>query len=203
MSNQVFIDDFIVSTFADKLSVSDSWYFTGGISKGLGHSRMVVGCDMSSATSAASSMRENVVENYRQQTISIKPYFKGSLNKWFSMNYEANYGFSRLKNREIDNTSHSFNQKLYATLMPNDSWQFTFGAEHFLSKFSEGNLKNLILMDASAVWHINNKLRLMINTNNLLNHREYQYVTYGTLSRTEHSFRIRPRNIILTLQYRF
>ncbi|MDE7420064.1 MAG: TonB-dependent receptor [Muribaculaceae bacterium] len=203
MSNQLFIDDFIVTTYADKLSSGNSWYLTGGISKGLGHSRMVVGCDMSGATIAASSMRDNVVENYRQKNITVKPYFKGSLCKWFSMNYEAYYGFSCLRIGDIDNTTRSFNQKLYGTLMPHDRWQFTFGAEHFLTKFSEGNSKNLILLDASAVWHLNNKIRLSINANNLLNHRQYQYVTYGTLSRTEHSFRIRPRNILLTLQYRF
>ncbi len=203
MSNQLFIDDFIVTTYADKLSSANSWYLTGGISKGLGHSRMVVGCDISGSTSSASSMRDNVLENFRQQTINVKPYFKGSLCKWFSMNYDADYGFSCLKIGDIDNTTHSFNQKLYGTFMPHDSWQFTFGAEHFLTKFSEGNSKNLILLDASAVWHVNKKIRLSINANDLLNHRQYQYVTYGTLSRTEHSFRIRPRNILLTIQYRF
>ncbi len=203
MSNQLFIDDFIVTTYTDKLSFGNSWYLTGGISKGLGHSRMVVGCDMSIATSSASSMRDNVEEDYRQQTVNVKPYFKGSLCKWFSMNYEANYGCSCLKIGEIDNTSHSFNQKLYGTLMPHDRWQFTFGAEHFLTKFLEGTSKNLILLDASAVWHLNNGIRLSIDANNLLNHRQYQYVTYGTLSRTEHSFRIRARNILLSIQYRF
>jgi hypothetical protein len=28
-------------------------------------------------------------------------------------------------------------------------------------------------------------------------------VTYGTLSRSEHSFQIRPRNILASIQYRF
>ncbi|MDE5997805.1 MAG: carboxypeptidase-like regulatory domain-containing protein, partial [Muribaculaceae bacterium] len=181
MSNQLFIDDFIVSTFADKQSFSKSWCLTGGISKGLGHSRMVVGCDLSSSMSSASSMRDYVMEEYRQQTLSVKPYFKGSICRWFSVNYDANYGYSLLKIGNIDNNSHSFNQKLYTTLMPHDRWDFTFGAEHFLTKFSEGNLKNLILLDASAVWHVSNKVRLSITANNLLNQRQYQYVTYGTL----------------------
>lgn len=203
MSNQLFIDDFIVSTFADKLSVSNAWYLTGGISKGLGHSRMVLGCDVSGSISSASSMRDYVVEEYGQQTVSVKPYFKGSLCKWFSLNYDANYVFSRLKIGNIDNSTYSFNQKLYATLMPHDRWEFTFGAEYFLTRFSEGNLKNLILLDASAVWRVNNKVRLSITANNLLNQYQYQYVTYGTLSRTEHIFRIRPRNILASIQLRF
>lgn len=203
MSNQLFIDDFIVSTYADKLSVSNSWFLTGGVSKGLGHSRMVVGCDVSGSMSSASSMRDCVVEDFSQQMVSVKPYFRGSLCKWVSLNYDANYGFSRLKIGNIDNNTHSFNQKLYATLMPHDRWEFTFGAEHFLTRFSEGNLKNLTLLDASAVWRVSNKVRLSITANNLLNQYQYQYVTYGTLSRTEHIFRIRPRNILASIQWRF
>jgi hypothetical protein len=97
MSNQLFIDDFIVSTYADRLSGSHFWGVSGGLSKGLGHSRMVIGMDVKASTSSASSMRDNVVEDYSQQTISVKPYFKGSLCKWLSVNYDANYGFSRLE----------------------------------------------------------------------------------------------------------
>lgn len=203
MSNQLFIDDFIVSTYADKLSGNHFWSINGGVSKGLGHSRMVVGLDLNASTNSASSMRDNIIEDYNQQALNIKPYFKGSLFRWLSVNYDANYGFSRLKIGEIKNNTVAFNQKLYATVIPQDRWQFTFGAEHFLTRFPEGNIENLILLDASAVWHVSNKVRLSLTANNLLNKRQYQYVTYGTLSRTEHSFQLRPRNILASLQLRF
>lgn len=203
MSNQLFIDDFIISTYADRLSGNHFWSITGGVSKGLGHSRMVVGLDVNASTSSASSMRDNIVEDYSQHTLNLKPYFKGSLCKWLSMNYDANYGFSQLKIGSTDNSTHSFNQKFYATIMPHDRWQFTLGTEHFLTKFPEGNAENLVLLDASAVWNVNSKVRLSLTANNLLNKRHYQYVTYGTLSRLEHSFQIRPRNILASIQYRF
>jgi hypothetical protein len=203
MSGQLFIDDFIVSTVADKLSESNSWYLAGGVSKGLGHSRMVIGCDINASTNSASSMRDNVIEDYNQQTISVKPFFKGSLSKWLSANYEAKYEFYRLKFGDISNNTLSFNQKLYASVIPNDRWQFTFGTEHFLTRFPGGNIQNLILLDASAVWQLSNKIRLSLTANNLLNKRHYQYVTYGTLSRSEHSYQIRARNILASIQYRF
>lgn len=203
MSNQLFIDDFIVSTYADRLSGSHFWNVSGGISKGLGHSHMVIGVEINASTSSASSMRDNIVEDYSQQTISVKPYFKGSLCKWLSVNYDANYGYSRLKIGEIDNDTHTFNQKLYTIIMPHDRCQFTLGAEHFLTKFPEGNVENLILIDALAVWHVSSKVRLSLTANNLLDKRHYQYMTYGTLSRSEHSFQIRPRNILASIQYRF
>ncbi|MDE7024745.1 MAG: hypothetical protein K2O88_02560 [Paramuribaculum sp.] len=203
MSNQLFIDDFIVSTYAHRVSYSSSWYLSGGVSKGLGHSRMVVGCDVSALTSSAASMRDNIVQGYVQQTVSVEPYFKGSIMRWLSLNYDVDYVLSRLMIGGITNNNHSFNHRLYASVIPADSWQFTVGAEHFLTRFSDGNAENLVLLDASAIWHVSSKVRLSLTGNNLLNKRQYKYVTYETFSQSEHSFQIRSRNILASVQYRF
>lgn len=203
MHSQLFVGDLIVSTYADRLSRSDSWRLDGGISKGLGHSRMVAGCDVSASTTSASSMRDNTVERYSKHMLSAKPYFRGSLCRWLSANYDACYGFSRLKIGDTDNTAHSFNQKLNATIMPDDRWQFAFGAEHFLACLPGGKAANLVLLDASAVWRLSNKIRMSLTANNLLDKRRYQYITYGTLSQTQHAYRIRPRNILAAIQFRF
>lgn len=203
MSNQLFIEDFVISTYADRVADSDIWSISGGVSKGLGHSRMVVGCDLNGSASDASSMRDNVAEKYSQQSVSVRPYFRGSMCRWLSANYEGDYGYSRLKIGSLTTHTHSFNQKCYATVIPSDRWQFKVGAEHFLTRFADGNTENLVLLDASATWLTSNRMRLSLTASNLLNNRRYQYVSYGTLSRSEHSFRIRPRNILATLQWRF
>lgn len=203
MSNQLFIGDFIVSTYADRLNNSDSWYAKGGFSKGLGHSKMVVGCDVDASISSASSMRDNAVIPYRQISAGVKPYFKGSLTKWLSVNYEASYGFSKLKIDSEANDYHTFRQNIFTTIIPGDRVQLTVGAEHFLTCFSEGNTANLVLLDVSAVWRLNNKVRLSLTANNMLNQRSYEYVNYGTLSRSEYHFQIRQRSILASVQYRF
>lgn len=203
MSNQLFVGDFIVSTYADRLDNRDSWYVKSGFSKGLGHSKMVVGCDADASTASASSMRDNEMIPYRQIAAGVKPYFKGSITRWLSVNYEASYGFSKLKINEITNNSHNFRQNMFATIISNDYVQFTIGTEHFLTRFPEGNTANLVLLDTSAVWRINGKVRLSLTANNLLNRRSYRYVNYGSLSRSEHYFQIRQRSILASVQYRF
>lgn len=203
MSNQLFFGDFIVSTYADCLNNSDSWHAKGGFSKGIGHSKMVVGCDMDASVSSASSMRDNEVMPYRQMAAEVKPYFKGSITRWLSASYEASYGFSKLKINGIVNNYHNFRQNIFATIIPNDYVQFTVGAEHFLTRFPEGNITNFVLLDASAVWRINGKVRLSLTAGNLLDRRNYRYISYGTLSRSEHHFDLRPRSILASVQYRF
>ncbi len=203
VSNQLFIGDFIVSTYADRLNHSDSWYVNGGFSKGLGHSKMVVGCDVEISTLSASSMRDNAVIPYLQMAAGIKPYAKGSILRWLSANYEASYGFSRLKIAGETNGYHTFRQNIFATIIPGDHVQFTVGAEHFLTLFPERNTAGLVLLDASAVWRLSNKVRLSLTGNNLLDRRNYRYVNYGTLSCSEYHFRIRQRSVLASVQYRF
>ena len=203
MSNQFFVGDMIISSYSDCLSGSDTWYLKTGLSKGLGHSKMVVGFDADASRATASAMRDNVVVPYRQLTAGIKPYFKGSVLRWLSVNYEASYGFSRLSINHEDNHYHSFRQNVFATILPLDEIEFTFGMEHFLNSFSNGNTANLLLLDASAVWRLNNKIRLSLTATNLLNKRSYEYQTYGTLSSSTHMFQLRPRSILASIQYRF
>lgn len=203
MSNQLFVGDFIISTYADRLYHSNSWFVNGGFSKGLGHSKMVVGCDVEASNSSASSMRDNAIIPYRQIAAGVKPYFKGSILPWLSANYEANYRFSQMSLDGQTNNCHTFRHTLFTTIIPNDIVQFTVGAEHFLTRFPEGNTANLILLDASAIWHINNKVRISFTADNLLNRRNYEYVNYGTLSRSQHRFHLRPRTLLTSLQYSF
>lgn len=203
MANQVFIDDFIVSTYADRLSHKDTWTVSGGLSKGLGHSRFVVGCDVSGSVARASSMRDNEVVPYRQIAVGIKPYLKGSVLRWLSVSYEGEYDLSALRVRGEDNVYHSLRQNLFATVMANDAVQFTVGAEYFMTVFPEGNAANLVLLDASAMWRVSNRVRLSLTANNLLDRRRYEYVSYGTLARSEYSFGIRRRNVVASVQYRF
>lgn len=203
MSTQQFIDDLIISSYADRVSRSEYWKIKGGLSKGLGHSKMVVGFEANASMTSASSMRDGEVIPYRQIAAGVKPYFRGSILKWLSATYEADYGLSNLKIDKEKNYYQTLHQNLFATFIPKDELQFTIGAEHFMTRFPEGNSANLILLDASAVWRISYKVRLSLTGNNLLNKRSYEYVNYGTLSRSEHIFSIRQRSIIASVQYRF
>lgn len=203
MTDQIFIDDFIISTYSGCASENHTLAVNGGVSKGLGHSKMVIGADINGAISSASSMRDNTVIPYNQFSAGVKPYFRGSITKWLSINYEADYTFSHLLVESESSDYHTFHQNLFVTIIPLDRLNFTLGAEHFLTRFPEGNTANLILLDAAAVWKINSKFRLSLTANNLLNKRNYRYINYGTLSRSEYTFLIRPRSLLLSLQYRF
>lgn len=203
MSNQLFEGDYIVSTFAHKLSRTDTWSAAGGVSKGLGHSRMVAGCEFSASLTSTSAMRNDAQIDYRQIGGGVKPYFKGSLTRWLSVNLDAEYSVSALNIDGDDNIYHSYRQNIFATLIPNDLLNFTVGADYYLTRFPERSTASLLLADASAVWRVSGKTRLTLTASNLFDRQNYRYVTYGTLSRSEYYFKIRGRAILASLQLRF
>lgn len=203
MSDQIFIDDFIVSTYAKHLSSGSTYQMKVEFNKGLAHSRIVAGCEAGVSYSSASSMRNGGIVPYNRFNASLRPSFRGSLTKWLSMNYEVSYGFSNLKIEADNKESHSFHQNVAFTLYPRDRVQLMLGGEQYFTRFPEGNASNLVLLDASAGWQINGKLRLSLTANNLLGKQDYRYQTYGTLSSSVHWFKIRPRNILASLQIRF
>lgn len=203
IADQLFIGDFVVSTSARQLNESNSWYISGGLSKGFGHSRYVAGLEVKASHSTGASMRDGMVIGEHQQSASFNPYFKGSFARWISLNYDARYSLSSLKFDGNSATYHSVTQTLASTVSPCDPWQFTVGAEHYLTRFPEGGTAGIVLLDASAVWIASRRTRLSLTASNLLNRKAYRYVTYGTLSRSEHAFRLRGRNVLATVQVRF
>ena len=203
MSNQIFAGDMIITTYADRLNNQNVWTANAGVSKGLGHSRMVVGCDASGTMTAASSMREGEMIPYRQTAATIAPYYRGSITQWLSVDYKAKYTFSEMTVNGDKSDYHAVTQTLYATLIPHDRVNISIGAEHYLTHFVIGDNSNLVLFDASASWQATTKLRLILTADNLLDKRLYRYETYGTLSGSTHWFRLRPRTLLLSAQLRF
>lgn len=204
MANQIFAGDYIISTFADMKSPSDIFSLNSGTSKGLGHGRIVVGADFSASRASSSSMRDNARLSVRNLTLEAKPYFKGSLTAWLSVNYELTYRHSALDVKGSGTSRvNSAIQHLSVTFAPHDRWQFTASAAHFFTRFDSGDTSNLILPDLSAVWRASSRVRLELSARNLLDRREYRYDTYGNLSSSEYFCSIRPRNILATMQLRF
>lgn len=206
MSNQIFDGDFIYTTYRALRNGARNLSASGGISKGLCHSRLIPGIEASYSKVSSATMRDSEKLNFRQQVITLKPYLKGSICRWLSMNYALNLSLSSLKiDRQSATDASSMNQTLSVTFIPADELTFTLGGEHYYTHFGDGATRdaNLVLLDVSATWQITSKIRLSLTARNLLDKNEYRYTSFGTLSQTDASFRIRPRNILASFQLRF
>ena len=71
---------------------------------------------------------------------------------------------------------------------------------HYRNELQEGNTLNCLLGDVSAVWRMK-KLRLSAELRNIFNKKSYVETTYSGISTLTDSYRLRPRELVLSAQY--
>lgn len=63
--------------------------------------------------------------------------------------------------------------------------------------------KTAVFPDAFIIWKGPKKLRLRLQASNLLNMRDYSYVSISPLMETAYSYRIRPLSVMLFADWTF
>ncbi len=203
MTNQLFMDNYILSTISPTRNDDHSLILNGSISKGLMSGRMTIGLDARYIQMWDNAMRQNSISPYMLQVLNIQPYLKGHFTNWFSADYRLSYSKNTMDIEDATGSNYdALKQYLTLTFVPAKKWQVAIGGEHYYTKFSSGSSANLILLDASVRWNVSKKVDINLTAANLLNQREYRYASYGLLSETEYMYRLRGRSIMASVQIR-
>lgn len=202
--DRIFDGELVISTYVARVSATEKWSAEGGVSKGFGHGRILAGLDATFSSATGTSMTDGIPMGCRQHDIQARPYLKGTLVRNLAFDYEARIGFSTMSVEDAERSDYTtLTQRLSAIYTLHDNLHLTAGAEHYLTRPDGSATSDLILLDASASWQMTPRLRLSLTCSNLLDSREYRYVSYGTLSESTCTYRLRPRNILATAQLRF
>ena len=203
INSQVFVNDFILNSFDVKSNDARLFNVNGNVSKGLLRGRIHIGFDAAYAEGKSSAIRDEQEISYRQSAFTLQSRLKGYFTNWFSTDYKIGYTFNKLQIIKGDATNYqTLRQFLSLGFLPSKGWQFSVGGEHYLTRFSSSKSSGLILVDASASWEPTKTLKFGIEATNILNRKEYRYASYGLLNETEYMYRIRGRNVMLSMQVR-
>lgn len=72
--------------------------------------------------------------------------------------------------------------------------------EHYYNQLDENNHQHVWLADAEASY-IKDKWRFSMSLCNLFNQKEYRYTTYSTIQQYTSWIKMRPREILVSIQY--
>jgi hypothetical protein len=200
MQNQLFIGDRILTAFVacgNNISITQ---LNGGISKGLWSAKITVGIDASFGHYSARMMQQNVEQPYTSTFITFAPKFTGKFTRWLSTDYRLTYKNNQYEVDAVKAIHSALRQNLSVTLLPTDQWHIAFGAEHYYTRFSTGQTASIIFLDASVRWLLSKSVDISLAATNLLDETDYRYTSFGSLSESLYSFKIRPRNIIIKMQ---
>ena len=203
MQNQLFIDDYILTTFSPVDNDSKTFAIYGSSSKGLMSGKITFSLDAAYQQVWTTSMRRNVELPYILKMISVQPCLKGYFTNWFSVDYRLQYVNNALNIDQVEKSNYTvLKQNLTFTFVPNNDWQIAAGGEHYYTQFSSGNSVHLILLDASVRWTVSKRADLSLVAMNLLNKCEYRYASYGMLNETNYRYGIRGRSVLASIQIR-
>ena len=202
-----FTEDFIISGSRVDETHDDWWQASGDISKGIESMKGKIGVAFNGNLYKTAMERNGVDIPYTSTSYTISPYINGRLNSWWNVNYRLNFNANRVKMDDEDTASKSksYTQTLEMIFSPFKKLNFSILAEHYYTEFSDDASKNLVLFDAKAEYNISNRLQLIVDAVNLLNQKTYNYtlVNSNNFSKSYTSYNIRPRNIMVSLFYKF
>ena len=200
MQNQLFIGDRILTAFVNCGNNISITQLNGGISKGLWSAKITVGIDASFGHSSARMMRQNVEQPYTSTFITLAPKFTCKFTRWLTTDYRLTYTNNQYEVDAVKAIHSALRQNLSITFLPTDQWHIAFGAEHYFTRFSNGQTASITFLDASVRWLLSKRIDLALAATNLLDETDYRYTSFGSLSESLYSFSIRPRNIIIKMQ---
>jgi len=203
----LFTDDFIISGFQEKVTKAHGWEIGGDISKGISSLKGKIGISFNGTLTYSSMTRNEDHIPYNSTSFMVSPYINGRLTAWWNVNYQLRFNTNRMKMDDEDTSSKSksYTQTLEMIFSPWQKFNFSILAEHYYTEFMNDVSKHLVLWDAKAEYNISDNWQLILSARNLLNQKTYNFTLADSerFTKSYTAYQIRPRNILLSLFYKF
>ena len=208
MSQQLY-GDYAVYSYADAKNDSKMLMAMGSIGKTLDFMRGSCNVNGSFNRSESRMLSQERFVNTVSTGWSVGAKINGNPSRWFSFDYSFGYSDSRLTMTSADAMYRvptawlsSMTNELGLTFIPHRKWQWTVSGEHYRNELTEGNFKNIFMLDTKLTFQLSKKVELGASLTNILNERSYNYTTYSQLSSFESQRHLRGRQLLFSVTLR-
>jgi hypothetical protein len=205
VTNRSFLGDYILNTFIPQNHSSDVWLLNGNINKGLDIIRGMVLVRASYMSYNGSIFQNGDETPYSSSIWSITAKANSKIAEWCNFSYEFSYEYSRLNVKETQTRSSSkaLSQVLSYNLIPDKKWQIQIVGEHYYNEMSTNVSKHLILADAALTYSFASGWEMNLSVKNIFDQDTYSYTLYDGLTSMSKAYKIRPRNFLASVFFRF
>ncbi len=199
--------EYLVNRYTEDIGEEESYDASIDISKGIESFKGMVGINISASLLDTDVERNGVVLPFKNHLLTISPYINGRLNSWWNVVYKLQY--MRHSTKTDDSVTHfvfhDYNHSLEMIFSPWRKFNFSILGEHYHTEFAEQLTKDLVLFDFKAEYNLTNNLQLILSAKNILNQKIYKLTVEDTdlFAKSYSSYDIRPRNVLMSLYYKF
>ena len=141
---------------------------------------------------------QGIVQLYEMHWTSLKPKVDWTPTHWLSASYQAEISCNRTSSLPV---LCDIQQRLSFNI-GNDTWNMSLRGEHYQNEISPKQHKNTWLADIGFQYNTG-KWRWSANLNNLFNQKEYRYTTYSDVRSYTSWMKMRPREVMVSVQYQW
>lgn len=119
---------------------------------------------------------------------------------WFGADLVTRWSLTGNRYASVNNAYRNITGRLTLSFYPVKNLILDSHLEYSHRQLSDGNYKDLSLFDASVSYKIKS-MTLKLSANNLLDQKRYAYTVFNGLDTMSYDFSLRPREIVLSVQF--
>lgn len=178
-----------------------SYSLTSLLSKGFYDWNLKTSLETQLIHSEGKQAGQGSIQNYRYIQLMLTPKINWTPLSWFNTTYLASLTCNRSLIGESNNLPALWNirQRIYLEI-GNSTYQIRLTGEHYYNQLDEYHHQHVWLADAEASY-IKDKWRFSMSLCNLFNQKEYRHTTYSAIQQYTSWIKMRPREILVSIQY--
>lgn len=178
-----------------------SYSLTSLLSKGFYDWNLKTSLETQLIHSEGKQAGQGSIQNYRYTQLVLTPKINWTPLSWLNTSYLASLTYNRSFIGENNNLPALWNirQQIYLEI-GNSTYQIRLTGEHYYNQLDENHHQHVWLADAEASY-IKDKWLFSMSLCNLFNQKEYRHTTYSAIQQYTSWIKMRPREILVSIQY--
>ena len=207
LTDQSISDGFIVTSYQKGKYTGKQLRVDGSVSKGFGFWNCYIYIDGMYTRTRSLLVRNGTQLPHTHSAWTLAPRIEADPTDWMTFKYQLNYTKSALALEEEgvqQMHASSFTQELSLRITAIPKLSVLLKGEHYRNTETDNRKRDFFLADAVISYKLSKRCDLELSATNLLDEREYAYTTFtDEASTVSRSYRIRPRNLLLTARFMF
>ena len=178
-----------------------SYSLTSLLSKGFYNWNLKTSLETQLIHSEGKQAGQGSIQNYCYTQLVLTPKINWTPLSWLNTSYLASLTCNRSLIGRNNNLPALWNirQQIYLEI-GNSTYQIRLTGEHYYNQLDENHHQHVWLADAETSY-IKNKWRFSMSLCNLFNQKEYRYTSYSAIQQHTSWIKMRPREILVSIQY--
>ena len=203
IQDQIIANDFIFNSYVPGLVQTNNLILNASVSKGLKWIDGIIYFFPSAIFRELTLLRNGSKIPYNTTLYNIAGRINSKVVTWCNLTYNFFVGVNTFEIKGGTKSSYNqFSETLTVDFYLLKSLQLKFLLEHYNNEISKNEHKNFLFPDISASY-LYNRWEFSLQARNIFDKKQYSYTIENDLSTNKYNYRIRPRDILFCVTYRF